>query len=152
MANGSLCLASNLRAIHRATSLLLSNSKTNKLPMRLGRPSNLPPVTNCQRTSRLRDGFNHMTHGHLLCTSVTECISSRVRLLYAFPIEPKNEYFRTHCPPGRQSIRSSTFDHLRHPQCGGYIEEASIPLCSDRFIDINGSSSFQLYPNDYRVR
>jgi len=114
-ANGSLYLTPNLRVIHRATSLLLSNLKTNKLPMRLGWPSNLPLVTNCQRTSRLRDGFNHMTHRHMLCTSVTECISSRVRLLYAFPIEPTNEYFRAHCLPGRQSIRSSTFDHLRHP-------------------------------------
>ena len=56
----------NLTVIHRATSLLLSSSKTNKLPMRLGWPSSLPPVTNSTKRSRLHGDFNHPTHKYPL--------------------------------------------------------------------------------------
>lgn len=46
-----------------------------------------------------------------------------------------------------QSIRSSTFDHLRR-QCGGYNRKSArqtLPPRPDQFVDINGPSNLQLY-------
>jgi hypothetical protein len=116
-----------LKTIHRATSLPLNSSKTNKSPTRSGLRSSLPPDMSYLRASRPRDNLNSLTHGHPLCTSMTEYLSTRVRLPYV-PFNRARISDRT--VPRRvgikkesgQSIRSSTFDHLRRSQlCGGYI-------------------------------
>ena len=153
----SLSCMAELKTIHRATSLPLNSSKTNKSPTRSGLRLSLPLDMSCLRASRLQDNPNNLTHAaHPLCTSMTEYLSTRVRLPYA----PFNRAcISDHTVPRRmgtrsgQSIRSSTFDRLRRSQlCGGYNGEANIPPCSNQIRDITSSSKLQLYPDGFRIR
>jgi len=104
-ADGSLLSrAAELKIIRRATSLPLSNSKTSKSPARSGCLSSPSLAANCQRRSRLRDGFSNLTHGHPLCTSMTEYLSARVKPLYAL----SNKLCEGVCPTALSLLRVRT--------------------------------------------
>lgn len=140
--------------IHRATSLLLNNLRTNKSPMRSGCRSSLSLATNCLRASRLGDDSNNQTM--VISMYLYDRIpSARVRLPYVLFNQASKRVWageKEH-RDDRRSIRSSTFDHLRH-QCGDYIRKRGgkhFPR-SDLFADIANFSNPQLYPYGFRIR